>query len=322
MAFMDNTKVTFNGVDLYKEFNLLNVSVGGKIKHQHAAKKNIITSRPLYKQRNTITGFNREPLTFNLTFGVGNLYEDIDENGNIAVVPPNSITEDYCTKLFKILDVDTYKPLRFGDDEMYYNAIPYVGSVTELELFCNNQGYFTIPFVCDAGHGWVDVNKTFKREESTIAQVWNINNPCNVKDWTSKCRVYPYMVLTIPKTTDYFSIRLKMQADIEFDEGRITEEERTRLTEPYWFTLENLGKGKEMELEKLEGDTYQIIIDNENKQFFSEIGDNLLQKIKPDGLYNFWLEEGENTIFHRNMQGKMTQAFYDCDFSLSCPVSR
>lgn len=273
MGFMNDCKVTFNGVDL-TSYGLTNVTVGNNIKpHIFGANKSIQTAKSLYGKRNVITGCNKEPITFDLTFSRGN----------------TMITENFCSELYQIFDVTTYKALKFGNEDIYYNAMPMVGSVSELNLYIGSKGYITIPFVCDAGNGWIDKEYNFNRSSSNIGVTWSMNNPCNVKDINNTYRVYPYIEIQVPMNTNYVSFGLASLID-EGDDNA-------------WFTLDDISGNQ------------TIIIDCENKQCFSSAGDNIVDKIRYDQF--FFLEGGDNTIYHRQIQG--TTSYYNIDFYLSCP---
>lgn len=275
MGFMQNCKVTFNGTDL-TTLGLVNVELGKTVKpHIFAANKNIQTAKALYAKRNIITGFNREPITFNLTFGGKS----------------TTITESYCNTLFKLFDVCEYKPLIFGTyatDTVYYNAMPMVGSASDLYLYMGSQGYVTIPFVCDAGNAWIDKTYTFVRDAETAGLAWAVNNPCNVKDKEGKYRVYPYIEIEVDEGTDYISFGLSTEIT-QTDEG--------------WFTLDDIS------------DDQTIVIDCANKQVFSSAGDNIVDSIRYDQF--FFIEGGNNTINHRTLQGH--QSDYTIHFYFSSP---
>ena len=287
MPFIKSTKVIFNGSDLTLN-GLVNVSVDDKNKPNiFASAKTINTAKAMYGRRNITTGYDREPLQFNLTFSsLG-----------------NPLTETILAALYQIFDVVTYKKLSFGDpfcvgtSEIYFNAVPMVGSLTEMYNFYQDAGYFTIPFVCDAGHGWIDREYFFERiVGETSGQPWVMDNPSNVKDHDGFCRVYPYITIELPEfdpssTLKHYHIGFGLSSEDQND----------------WFRLTDISQDQ------------TLLIDNENKQMYSSAGDNLLVAMG-NNIRFFYLEQGENTVYHETLYGDETiSSSYNITFNLACP---
>lgn len=295
MIAMDDVKVEFNGIDL-TSYGIWSVSVDGQKPHIFAGSKTITTARPIYNTRNVVTGINYEPLSFSLTLAPHD----------------NEWTEQYVNEIYKLFDVRTYKPLRFGDDEMYYNVLPYVGSVSEMMLFAQSQGYVTIPFVCDAGHGWIDREYYFERghEIGQLSTPWYVENPCNVKTFDGSYRVKPYIV--IDSISDY-SPNPEHKAFISFG---LASDIDGSLGDDGWFNLRDIP-----------ATTEQIIIDGANCQIYDTTNNlNLLEHIR-DNDYNVkiwfpYLEQGKNTIYHRTLVEQGMISNYNIHFYLTCPYMK
>jgi hypothetical protein len=286
MPFMQAQKVTFNGNDLTLN-GLISVRIDQKLSPNiFATSKTINTAKAMYGRRNITTGYDREPLQFDLTFS--------------SLGTP--FTQTLCETLYQIFDVPTYKKLTFGTAtvgnlQIYFNAIPMVGKITEMYNFANDNGYFTIPFVCDAGHGWVDQTYHFDRVVGENSGVpWVMNNPSNVKDRDGFCRVYPYITINLPEFDPQSTLK-----NYHIGFWLSTEQQANA------FRLSNISQNQ------------TLLIDNENKQMYSSAGDNLLTAMG-NNIRFFYLEQGQNTVLHETYVGDQTiSSSYGITFDLACP---
>lgn len=262
------------------DFGLIAVSVESEQSITFATSHNINTSQAMYRTQNVITSQSAEPITFNLT-----LCPVLDPLGSRI---PQPWTNEMWTLLYKTLDTRDYKPLIFGDpmfldldtltetnhvtgvgdkvSRPYYNCIPLVGSVSELKMFENSQGYVTIPFTCDAPHMWIDVQKTYHRGEGVeTSQPWYLPSYCNVKDYSGLPTIYPTIIIsdfqlnTASGDTEHTFISLQDREAIENNEG--------------WFCLYDVPVD--------EGTT--LYIDGYNKTIY---GTNNYTAVTPDGTEN------------------------------------
>lgn len=220
---LDDTRVTYNGNNFVTIFNslreqgetmdfgLIAVTVESEQPITFAASHSISTARAMYKEQDIITSQSGESITFNLT-----LCPVLDPLGSRL---PQAWTNEMWTLLYTILDTRDYKPLIFGNmtpysfaesasdpayvanasdyvSRPYYNCIPLVGSASDLKMFENSQGYVTVPFVCDAPHMWIDVQKTYSRRQGTSALPWYFPSYCNIKDYYGLPAIYPIITIS------------------------------------------------------------------------------------------------------------------------------
>ena len=297
MIAMDDIKVEFNGIDL-TSYGIWSVSVDGQKPHIFAGSKTISTARPIYNTRNVVTGMNYEPLSFSLTLAPHD----------------NEWTEQYVNEIYKLFDVRTYKPLRFGDDEMYYNVLPYVGSTSEMMLFAQAKGYVTIPFVCDAGHGWIDREYHYERLHAGRDQAPKITNPCNILTFDNTYKVYPYIVIDNIQTSD-----LSDDAKSTFVSfGLASEIDQYPDNEPkqHWFNLYNFPVTSEIHIDGANQQIYDI---TNNINVLEYIKDNSLKK---NVIWFPYLLEGENVIYTRFLDDISVTSTYDLHFYLTCPYMK
>lgn len=301
MIAMDDIRVEFNGVDLLAQYNIGHVSVDGPQTHIFAASKSIQTASPIYRNRQILTASMGEPLNFSLTF---------------APMDGEEWSDELVNAIYQLFDVKDYKPLRFGGEEMYYNVLPFSGSVSEMRLFAMNGGYVTIPFQCDAPHGWIDREYHFTRDEAHAAWVWQVDNPCNVKDALGTYRVYPYIVLKNFDTTSGID-----SAFVSF--GRASDIDGA-IGDAGWYNLAGIPTTV------IGDESREYHLDCYNQQVYS-IGSNtvnLLNYMKDnegnEDLRFFYLEGGHNYIYHRSIISNEIQyiGYYDIDIYMSCPYMK
>lgn len=332
MIAMDDIHVEFNGVDLYETFGLMSCSVDGQKPHIFAGSKSVATVSPMYKSAQTNIAMIGEPLSFSLTFA---LKEDEEWTDELAI------------EVYKVFDVDTYKPLRFGGEDMYYNCIPFVGSVSEMMLFAQNGGYITVSFQCDAPHGWIDKNYDFSRRSySEAAHSWNIFNSTTVKGYEGDYRCWPYIIIDhlgedengdkIAGNEDGYFISFGLDSQIEgYDEqaamGQPTIGDRGWLN-LYWLPLNTVRVEIDTYNQQIYGITEyteETVIGGQTTTITKQQEENFLPYMKSthDGKSLFYfpfLEEGENKIKHRAMQYHYDngQSNYKIHFYLNCPYMK
>jgi phage-related protein len=268
---------TFNGISS-QEMGLYNVKVGvSEVTHMFNAAKQITTTKPLYGNRNIITAVNTEPLTFSLTF----------------TAMDKGFSKERIREIFSYFDVTDYTPLSFQENpDFYFNVMPMT-SQQDLYLFEeNDQGYFSIDFVCDCGHGWISRHYTIECNQNTMTQIVDITNESNVKNEEGNYKVYPYMIIqdhTAAADSDYsrfvnlFTDKMDNQATTDYVAD--------------WFLLRGYTPGSKIE------------IDNNTLYTNSSVGDLIIPKLLfptqgGNGLvYNtgkgFYLGPGVNRVRRR-----------------------
>lgn len=321
MIAMDDVRVNFNGVDLYDTFGLMNCSVGGEQQiHIFAGNKTLSTVSPMYRSSQINAGISGEPLSFTLTF---------------ALKETEEWNDDLVDAVYRTLDVDTYKPLRFGDEDIYYNCIPFVGSVSEMKLFAHNGGYFTVSFQCDAPHCWRNAEYNFDRRNAEEASHrWHMMNLSNIKGYNEDCRTYPYIIVD----------HLGEQADgtqktppegqgwnISFGLDALIESTNPQEGDKGWFNLWNVPSY----VERIEIDCYNQQIYGYYTENDVEKNVNLIKCMKiyggdfddpkrPYSIYFFYLLGGKNIVRHRSVQDhdQDGQSDYQIHFYLTMPYMK
>ena len=344
---LDDTRVTYNGNNFVTMFNslreqgetldfgLIAVTVESEQSIIFAASHNINTARAMYKEQDIITSQSGESITFNLT-----LCPVLDPLGSRL---PQAWTNEIWTLLYTILDTRDYKPLIFGDatswsldnlseanhvtgvgdhvSRPYYNCVPLVGSVSDLKMFENSQGYVTIPFICDAPHMWIDVQKTYSRQDSQQqASGWYFPNYSNVKDYSGQAQVYP-----IIKVYDFISSAFSGDNPVGYVSFANAE---TIEGEVPWFRMTDFVADDTLE---------EIVIDNYNKQIygFNQDGNNIVLNdtnyiacLKPVKRFFSLPQEptrhlgeltGGRQVWHRTYVCNGTSSLYKIQFFYSCP---
>ncbi len=163
-------------------------------------------------------------------------------------------------------------------------------------FYADNEGYFTIDFVCDAGHGWISEHYSYDiSEETWFEAVPKIVNKTNVKDENGTYRAYPYMIikdLGAEETGQYISFGSNLVIDAPVKENEDTGDR--------WFIFEKYNPGVTLE------------IDNKTLFIHTSDGSNVLAGDNPmlanRGMLfktgkGFYLEKGENIIYKRTLSG-------------------
>lgn len=317
MSFIDELNVTFNGIHL-ADYGFLSVTVdNSRSNHIFAPSKSVQMVKPIYRTRSIAVGQTAENLTFNLTFSL------LDKD----------FTEKFCELMYQMLDVNTFKPLYFGNDDFYYNAIPFVGSISELNFVTQHKGYITIPFLCDAPHGWIDRKYSFTRKRSNAAVRWEpFNGLGNVRNGDGEFRIYPYL--------DIYTID---GADAEGGDGTSAAQETAKNRYISFCLAKGSGDGEETVASVTDDEWFSIQnvppkthiqIDGENMQFY-------VYKINNDGteekrtdfniLENMYGEEHifsilsnqKNYLYHRTLIDHEQSSYnWKMDIYASYPIMR
>lgn len=182
--------------------------------------------------------------------------------------------------------------------DFYYNVIAMT-SPTELNLFSGDVGYFTIDFLCDAAHGWVDREYNFSSDYNGVFEVYNESNVRNVY---GNYLVYPTMHINMTKGT-YIGLCPQYKILDDYNDGWVNGE-----TEIYnWISFKNLTS------------PIQFTIDNENKQIYNDSnGENLLPYVQ-NREYNFiGFQEGHTYLYRRHLAGEELE--FNLNIKISYPV--
>lgn len=321
MSFMDDTDITYNGIH-FSDFGFLSVDVGGsRSKHIFAPSKTLNTVKPAYRTRSIAVGQTAENLTFNLTFSLLNV----------------NFTEDFNKLLYQILDVETYKPLKFGNDDFYYNAIPFVGSASELTFAMQHQGYITIPFVCDAPHGWIDRVYEFSRQEGEEGTPWkSFQGEGNVRSGDGTYTVYPYLEIEIDTTKTgsnkqgYVSFSLAITDDT-ISEQSADIKQMTKYDEPNptwavdgrWWTLYNLDKKCKIAIDGENMQFYYFKWDDTTSTYIEDLNDSLLKHMNNKEFIFALHSNTLNKFWHRGISDNIhDSSAYTMKMYVSYPVMR
>lgn len=283
-SLLSDVKFIFNGMTS-DAMGLYNVKIdSSECKHLISGGKTFTSSHSIYSHRNILTNTTDNPLTFTLTF--------------TAMDQP--FTADKRMQIFSYFDVKDYCKLSFSsDNDFYYNVLPMT-SPMELNLFAGDVGYFSIDFVCDASHGWIDKEYTYTSDYPGAFKVQNVGNVRNVY---GNYLVYPTMQISMTQGT-YVAFCPQYKILDEYENGWINGE-----TEIYnWLTFRNLSS------------PINFTIDNENKQVYNDsTNENLLPYIE-DANYNFiGLQEGNTYLYRRSLQGDILE--FEINIKYSCPVA-
>lgn len=134
---------------------IYNILAGNDPAEIIAASRSLTTTRAINSNTNVIHRIDLEPLTFTLQLSPLN----------------GSFTPELITKLYKWFDTDDYCKLSFDDEtDFYYNVMPFTNQ-SEINLYIQNKGYFEVGFICDSGHGWIDISETITCEKGTSSTV-------------------------------------------------------------------------------------------------------------------------------------------------------
>jgi phage-related protein len=290
-------KFTFNGISS-DEMGLYRVYIDKEqATHPLGGARTITTAKAMYSHKNIITKVSPEPLTFSLTF--------------TAMDKP--FTPIRIREIYSYFDVDNYAKLSFNTNpEFYYNVMPMTNQ-TDLNLYCGDVGYFSLDFVCDSHHGWIDREYKFSTSDEGL---WEIYNESNVRNEYGNYLVYPTIKVNMKKGT-HFGICPQYKVIADNTDGQLD----LTATETYnWFRLVNLN----YTYNETNDTGLQFTIDNMNKQIYNDTNNvNLLSHIYMKGTvpqYNFvGLQEG-HTYLYRERLNSDTALDFDMIVKASYPV--
>ena len=282
-SLLFDIKFIFNGITS-DAMGLYNVKIdSSECKHILGGGKTLTTSRSIYSHRNVLTKTTSEPMTFSLTF--------------TALDKP--FTELRRRQIYSYFDVPDYCKMSFLPNFDFYYNVMAMTSQTELNLFSGDVGYFTIDFVCDAAHGWIDREYNFSSDYNGVFEVYNESNVRNVY---GNYLVYPTMHINMAKGT-YLGLCPQYKILDGYEDGWANNS-----TEIYnWLAFENLTS------------PIRFTIDNENKQIYSDSnGENLLSHVQ-NKEYNFiGLQEGHTYLYRKSLQGETLE--FELNMKVSYPV--
>lgn len=291
ITLLSDLKFIFNGISS-DAMGLYNVFVDKTVAtHPLGGAKTLTTSKAMYAHKNIITKVTPEPITFALTFTT------LDK----------PFTPQRIREIYSYFDVDDYKKLSFqGNPDFYYNVMPMT-SQTELNLYSGDTGYFSIDFICDSHHGWIDREYTYNTD---YAGVFEVYNESNVRNEYGNYLVYPTMTVNMTKGT-HFGICPQYKVVTGNTDGQL------EYSEVYnWLRLDNLA---------IPSGGLNFIIDNTNKQIYNtDTNESMLSyisKVNNVPQYNFvGFQEGHTYLYRERLNTDEALEF-ELQINASYPVN-
>lgn len=164
-------KICINEVNLYDEFGLIAVNIGGGMQEDpFGISQSIIEEKNEYKDNPYFFGVNRQPISFQINFA--RIYNQ---------------KWDYKTKLdfVRLMFTPYYKELKSEDCPQIIYKVICIDTATKV-LNGNDQGYITLHFRTDAPWAWgptTIIQKVVSDVSDTNPFTFKIENKSNVLDW-------------------------------------------------------------------------------------------------------------------------------------------